>query len=662
MILLVKGSTRSKGKNIPKVKNISKSKAQGKIQSNIKSKEIKEEEKLISDIVDLGISKTKPKQSHVELKHELVYPVTNILPPKAEPLRISKKTGMALNNDKIRAYDKWVTEQTRIRKFYDKNGLIPFMYPANSHDTIPLSRFTKLKRYDIIHEKELEAFVKNKRDRLKLTSHSTSGNKVQTQIFGQPKDKQGVFMGFLTQKDAKVGVFPNRKNPLPTMARIKSDGIIYVDNDDIGHFIAYYINAYSDPKINPFERNNVMFKGKKTLSSPLQLNVNRALGISVLNTLGKKQNDAIKDILGEILDTGLKYRREGVITDLVPSEQLVRVCRAVYDKMITTNIDVVTLDGTFVFDGDEDKGVTVEAFKEKEPKLYFQSDPNQDLRPLDSDLLLRGIVKKIQIEPDSGQSLLESLHEQGWITYPRVVAGIEEEATSIKLKKPIDNDKQFNAMKKKQGDFTAKALQEGKDIGYFRGSTQEKQILLMIKNAEKAYKRGDLFIQIGKWVLDAGKTLDGKKIWKQETEGIWIAGDPKKYSDKEFDIKLGERGISPEELTVYLIKNEIGTPATRTAQLSRLRNAGVINLKKDKYLVDSRGLYFAAATIVFDAKVIPTIIDQIKQVRLAKSPKEIVELINDFILLPRKQFGKEIKVTGKKLIEAEADFGFLEIH
>lgn len=657
MILL---TDRKKTKTISKDRKKPKQIAKPKFNSKSKSNEIKEEIKPISDIVDLGISKTKPKQSHVEFKHDLVYPVKGILPPKSEPPRISDKTGKPLSNDKIKAYDRWVKEQTRIRASYNKKGLIPFMYPAQSLDTIPLSKFAKLKRYDIIHEKTLEASVKSRKDRLNLKSHSTVGNKVQTQIFGQTKDEKGRFMGFLTQPYKNV--IPDRDNPISTMARIKPDGLIYVDNDDIGHFIAYYINAYSDPDKNPFERNNVMFKGKKTPSNPIPLNVNRALGISVLNTLGKKQNDALKDTLKNILKSSLKYRREGAITNLVPSEQLVRVCRAVYDKMIKTNIDVVTLDGTFVFDGDDDKGVTVEAFKEKEPKLYFKPKADQELRPLDSDLLLRGIVKKLQIEPDAGQSLLESLHEQGWITYPRVVTGEDEEAVSIKLEKPIDNDKQFNAMKKKQKDFTAQDLTDGKDTGYFRGSTQEKQILLMIKNAEIAHKRGELFIQIGKWVLEAGKTLDGKKIWKQESDGIWIAGDPQKYSDKEFDIKLGERGLSPEELTVYLIDNEIGTPATRTAQLSRLRNAGVVNLKKDKYLIDSRGLYFTAATIVFDTKEIPTILDQIKKVRQVESVTEIVDLINDFVLLPRKQFAKEIEMAGKKLVEAESDFGFLEIH
>lgn len=577
-------------------------------------------------------------QKHVVVKNNMIYPRVDILPPKAKPktTRLTKKGSVRAE---WKRYEQWKRDQRKILNEYEENSLIPFLMPLG-YNYVPVSHFRNLSQVDIVIEKpdSLDSKLKDQFKKDKKIIHSTRGNKVQTQIFtAKQGDKEGKFAGLYSQKD----VDPSKINPTPTIKRLKKGGEIFVDDDDTGHFVAYYINMYS---FNKSTVKNVWFKGRKQ-TKPISISsdrANRFLAISIMNTLGLRQNQALKDVFEDVLGKGtMKYRREGDIVDLMPSEQIIRITRGVYDSMVETNLQVATLENKFTFKGE------VESFNETKPTLYFDSFVEEKTRRLDSDLLLRGIVKKFNIEPDSSQALLESLHDRGWISYPRVKEGGEESEVPVELLRPIDNDKEFNKK------FDVKLKNEWKSKGYFKGTVQERQILQLIKNAEVSFNKGENFIQAGEWVLQSGD-----QEWK--TDGIWIAGDKMKYSHEEFDITVADRGISPEDLTMFLIKNDIGTPATRTAQLNRLKNAGIIQLVGDRYLVDSRGLYFVSATQLLEEKDIPLVLDQIKLLKEASTIEQMKDLINDFVLIDRDKFAEEIKIRGKSLIEAESDLAYLE--
>lgn len=577
-------------------------------------------------------------QKHVVVKNNMIYPRVDILPPKAKP-----KTTRLTKRGSVRAewkrYEQWKRDQRKILNEYEENKIIPFLMPKG-FNYVPVSHFRNLSQVDIVAEKDdsIDSKLKKQFKKDKKIIHSTRGNKVQTQIFTSKQgDKEGKFAGLYTQKDAN----PSKINPTPTIKRLKKGGEIYVDDDDTGHFVAYYINTYS---FNKPTIKNVWFKGRKQTKpiSTSPFRANRFLAISIMNTLGLRQNQALKDVFEDVLGKGtMKYRREGDIVDLMPSEQIIRITRGVYDSMIDTNLQVATLENKFTFKGE------IESFNEAKPILFFDSFVEEKARRLDSDLLLRGIVRKFSIEPDSSQALLETLYSRGWISYPRVKEGGEELEVSVELLRPIDNDKEFNKK------FDAKLVNEWKNKGYFKGTTQESQILQLIKNAEVSFNKGESFIQAGEWVLQSGD-----EEWK--TDGIWIAGDKMKYSHEEFDITVADRGITPEDLTVFLINNNIGTPATRTAQLNRLKNAGIIQLVGERYLVDSRGLYFVSATQLLEEKDIPLVLDQIELLKKASTIEQMKDLINDFILIDRDKFAEEIKIRGKSLIEAESDLAYLE--
>lgn len=573
-------------------------------------------------------------QEHVILgKNDFIYPNTKFLPPKAKP-----KKSRLIKGKKVRKswkeYEQHQKEQRKIVNQYKKNNLIPFLYPKGSKKFVPLKFFREMKEYDVILEKPPSKEKEKELNKSGKTFTTTRGNKIQTQIYtAKQGDKKGRFVGLFTQDDAK----PTPDNPFPTISKIKKDGgEIYVDNDDTGHFVAYYINMYSFN--DPFTK-NVWFKDKKEIGRAENIRANKFLAKSILNTLGLRQNQALADVFKTSLGkSALRYRLEGEPTDLMPSEQILRISRVVYDEMIETNIEVSTLTDKFTFKGE------IESFNEAKPILFFVSHDTEKGRRLDSDLLLRGIVKRFNIEPDSSQALLESLYDRGWISYPRIEGG-EEIESSVELLRPIDDDKEFNKK------FKQSLIDEGKDKGFFKGTTQETQILQMIKNAEES--KDESFIQAGEWILQSG---DEKWV----TEGLWIAGDKKKFTDDEFDIVIANRGISPENLTEKLITNHIGTPATRTAQLSRLKNAGVIQLVKDRYLVDTRGLYFVSATQLLEEKDIPLVLNQIELVKKATTVNELVDIINDIILIDRDKFGDEIKVRAEELIEAESDLAYLD--
>jgi hypothetical protein len=191
------------------------------------------------------------------------------------------------------------------------------------------------------------------------------------------------------------------------------------------------------------------------------------------------------------------------------------------------------------------------------------------------------VTDRFGIEGDSAQALIESLHKTGWITYPRVSA---DPVTPTKI-----------------------SFQEGRTFEQFSGTAQERHILQVINDSELAETQGIPYLSVGAWVLNLDTTIDDQPseldlvqekvdltknlaILKEKMEGT----NKVVYTDDQFDIDINRDGRKPDELLNLMIEEEIGTPATRTQLLTRLKSAGVISLRNGRYRLDRRGIYFVA--------------------------------------------------------------------
>lgn len=559
-------------------------------------------------------------------------------------------------------------EQTTYLNQYQKDDQIPFYNPRNAIDVINPNRMkTDLPKVFIAYEKAetikkpsekvLEEFgytkaeisaIKKKLDKGK----STSGNKIQTQVFPKSVDRKTKyeFSGLFTQNDAN----PSRDKPFPTLYNPE---FIAVDDDNIGHLIAYQLNMYAHKK--PFNDNVYIGKSKfwNPKAKPTSVNpvrVNRALGKSVIDSINTRQNgaiiDAITDANGGV--NVLKYRdADGKTKDIKPSKQLVQMVDRIHEDMREIKLEVYVSDRSnpIIFP------YKVHLFEETTPTLEFDLTKQVERqRTLDSDMLLRAAVRRYDLEPDSVQRILENLNNQGWITYPRTEKEkAEAEDVDVRLEDNVEiiDSQIWQEIEVKEG---RKIVRREKRL--FKGTNVERNILELVIDAHSSFEKDTDFLIEGNWILKSGE-----KELISETDFL-ISGDEIKYTDDQFDIRLGEkRGITPESLTVYLTKNKIGTPATRTAQLARLKNAGMITLQNDRYVLDQRALYLVSAHKVLDELQLLEQYDlAIGIVAESKDAKEISQVINDYQIVDRDFYAEWIKKFGDAYVEAEDDLAYLE--
>jgi len=186
----------------------------------------------------------------------------------------------------------------------------------------------------------------------------------------------------------------------------------------------------------------------------------------------------------------------------------------------------------------------------------------------------------------------------------------------------------------------------------------------LIVEANKSYNKDvkENFIKFGYWELRSGD-----KSWK--TEDTIFSGDPVTYNTDAFDIAISnDRGTTPEDLTNYMVKIKIGTPATRTQQLARLKTAGIINLRNDRYVLDTRGLYLASAGKLQDnimiggnkVKLDNILLYHQQEIKKAKTVKELEKIVNGFPIFDRSEFSKLISKKAKEMVQEESDLAYLE--
>lgn len=452
-------------------------------------------------------------------------------------------------HEKINYPASWNAEQKKqynsIFKDYQELGLYPFFKPIKtgygsraSNELLPLYAFGNIESIDLLVEKQ-SFLTKEQKSKNWL---STAGNQIQARV---NSDLQ--FTGLYFQDGTP-------EKPLPHFAHAKE---IIVDSDDAGHFIAYMNNLYTG---NSY-RKNVRFDNKDELQRADKIKANRFLFKNIVDSASYERNKIIQKFLQHQAGLKLVYRdSDGKTKNVTISEQKLAICGFLYSK--EAFLDVQTPDRKVSF-----KYKLQDIPDEAIIKMDFIPDKRK-VQVLNSDDLLNAIVQRHQIEPDTTQALLENLYHSGWINYPR--ADIEKaEDVPIKLIKPLEE---------------------------FRGGVLEKNILQMIQSANDAFASGENYIQSGNWVLKADDKIIAKKAM------LNFSDLPKTYHDAEMNITVRLEGQTKEDITDYLISENIATPATRTVMLSQMKQAGIISVKDSVYQLDTRGLIFAGAYEVLNEK------------------------------------------------------------
>jgi len=402
---------------------------------------------------------------------------------------------------------------------------------------------------------------------------------------------------------------------------------IRVDNDDAGHYIAYLNNLYAYGK----NKENTEFGSSREPQYPDPVKANRFYSKQIISSLSTQRNKVIHDAVKDSLDedtqsSALAYKDSaGNMQDLsLSEEQCAMVDFALRDQF---KLKITTSDNLMVsipYDGRDIKN-------DIKPVLTWKADSYEpeEVIPVNSDTLLKETVKRLNIEPDQAQILIEALYREGWINYPRAdIVKADDEPIHLK-----------------------------RDFEGFKGSIQEKEILNIIYQADKHRKEGKMFIEKGVWVLKVDKD---ELTSNRSSKAI---DQPNIYDDSQFDIKIVERGVSPEEMMDFLLleNQEIGTPATRTNILSALKASGILTLSKDRvYLVDRRGMYLSAANEYYTENNIKSGIILKKELSATDSFDEITDLTNQFQQINRDKTSKFIAAKAVVLIERENDITTLD--
>ncbi len=182
----------------------------------------------------------------------------------------------------------------------------------------------------------------------------------------------------------------------------------------------------------------------------------------------------------------------------------------------------------------------------------------------------------------------------------------------------------------------------------YKGTTQERQILKVIYDSETSN-----YIKKGTWKLKSDN-----QVIAQES-GFTYGNDPMYYSEDQFDIKIRREGRTPAILIKYLNENNISTPATRTAQLAELKQAGIITLIDKHYVVDKKGIAFKAAYDYYTEYSFNAI-DLNNRIKQAKTLDEVQLILDEIEPMSREETRRIIKQKANSLIEAQDDLAELE--
>ncbi|MHA2243895.1 MAG: hypothetical protein ACXADY_02910 [Candidatus Hodarchaeales archaeon] len=514
--------------------------------------------------------------------------------------------------------EKWDTDEKlakqlernrKIMEDYQREKKIPFYEAIESgsqqsrvsNDLIPLEDFDNLPKVDIIAEKTTKGYLTD--EQVRMNTLSAGGNNIQASI-----DENMRFQGLYFQDGSQ-------DKPLPHFA--KFDKII-VDSDDTGYYTAYFTNYYVYD--NPFKENVWINVDRKQTKLSLKTKAEkydyeframRFFAQQIVNSSAYRRNMAVQDTIKKDLDTALKYRTAtGQTKDVKISEQKLAICDFIYQERAYLEIQTPEQTITLPYE--------IKDIPEGKPELLF--DYSGKYEPLNSDDLLEIGTERYGLEPDSVQAILENLYHSGWINYPRADL-LKAEDEPIHLLRPYEE---------------------------YKGTTQERQILKVIHDSETSN-----YIKKGTWKLKVDN-----QVVAQES-GFVYGNDPFNYSEDQFDIKIRRKGTTPSDLIKYLNRNNISTPATRTAQLAELKQAGIITLIDKHYVLDKRGIAFKAAYDYYNEYSFNAI-DLNNRIKQAKNSDEILLILDEIEPISRKETRQIIKQKANSLIEAQDDLAELE--
>jgi len=557
-------------------------------------------------------------KNSVKIYNNVIFPTSEYPIPK--PIPRYKKNGKGLLKSSQTEIEVW-NNRKKLYEKYVKQGRFPVLnyWRSNSKNYVPLEHFENNLQYKKAIAEKPSFFTK---DELKSKDYvTTQGNQIQTRIV------DGNFLGIFSQKRSGATI----DNPTPTIFRTKE---IRVDNDDIGNYIAA-INNMNNPDVNynPYaETMYIKESGIWVRTKPDPLKVNRAHVKSMLDSAGYDQGKIIAEVIQQELGSKkvLSYRDvKGDTQDLSMSEQQL----AITNKILPKKAEIVanTPAGEIIF---EEQLRDFDITDKDVDKITFRVlDKPTDKKKLTSDDLLIASVRKYDMQPHTVQALAESLYQQGFITYPRTdQTKAEVEEVGIELLKPIDE---------------------------FNGSNEERKILLIIKEGNKAIQEGNNYLMSGLWELQIGKDVIAKS-----TPMKIFADERKEFSGSEVDLTVRQVGITPDRLTNYLIQSDIGTPATRTQLLEELESAGIVTLQlegKEKiYRLDQRGIYMASAFDYLKDHPESRITELGRRVKNAKSLDEVISIWKEYKPVNKIELQKFIKIQSQKYLEIERDLALIE--
>lgn len=500
---------------------------------------------------------------------------------------------------------------------YVEQGKYPF-WAGKSNNLVPFEHFENLPRRKAIAEKDGYFSEAEKTDSNNYTT--TKGNHIQIRM-----DRE-VVQGVYSQRRSGA----SEKKPTPTLFKTKE---VRVDDDDIGHYIAFLnsLYAWGDGYL-PYM---YVKKGERFVArSPDPLKVNRAHVKSMLDTAGYRQANVVRKIIRAELKAkdALVYRDvKGSPQDLSLSEQQLAIAHALVDPKL--KIIAKTPHGMITFDVEEFTDFDVS--ENTVEKVYFVDDKAVVIgSKLTSDDLLLASVRKWNMEPETAQALAESLFRQGWITYPRTDSE-KAEVSDVGIE-----------------------LIKGRNFEDFNGSKEERKILQIIYEANKALASGKQYFRKGRFVLKLGDT----EIFSNQQ--MVFADERTEFQGDEVDLSVEKKGKNPEELTQFLIENEIGTPATRTQLLAELRRAGIITTSIQNneriYRLDQRGLYMASAYDYLLQNPKSKTTELGRRVKNAQSIEEVKAIWESFEFVDEEALKEHIERKVAEYLELEKDISMID--
>lgn len=568
------------------------------------------------------IDRHNPTNNDLILQKNILLPAYSYAEAVPKPEKEIGVKGKELSDSKKKRKE-WEQRKEHFNAYVEKNQF-PFLayWRSNSFDYVPPKHFnTKLQTRKAIAEKP--AFLTKNEKKDKNNYSTTKGNQIQTRVLN------GYLTGVFSQRRSGA----SKNNPTPLIFKTQE---VRADNDDIGHYIAAMNNMYAwgDPYLPYLYVQDK--KGKWKAIKPDPLRVNRAHVKSMLDSAGFEQGKIVGQIISDELGSNkvLTYRdSKGDTQNLSLSEQQLAVAHQIVPKEVV--IKAETPRGAIYFTQQLEN---IQIKGKKADKIVFKSldKPESKNRKLTSGDLLIAVVRRHNMQMTTAQAIAESLYRQGCITYPRTDASkAEAEEVGVELLRPISQ---------------------------FKGSVEERKVLEVIDEANKALKSGKNYLINGYYELWIGN----KKIATTDKEiPFRVFSDEKvNFRGSEVDLSVEVMGITPEMLVNFLNQQKVGTPATQKPMIEELFLAGIISTQvvgtQQIYRPDQRAFYMASAFDYLQKNKESQVTELGRKVKEANSLQKVKDLWNFYEPVNEEKLSAHIRKKTEEYLKIEKSLVIIE--